>query len=435
MKIEQIKIDDLLFYERNARTHSDDQVEQLRASIREFGFTNPVLIDAGGELIAGHGRTTAAKLEGLSEVPAIRLDNLTPQQVKALRIADNQLALNAGWDLELLSAELQELDVEDYDLSLMGFDDQFLDGLLDGSLLDGDAVDEAEEDEPPPEPPKDPVSVPGDLWQLGDHRLLCGDSTSIDSVELLTDGRAINLLVTDPPYNVAYEGKTADALTIQNDSMSNDDFRQFLRDVYTAANAVMVPGAAFYIWHADSEGYNFRGAAFDVGWNVRQCLIWNKNMMVLGRQDYQWKHEPCLYGWKDGAAHYWGSDRKQTTVLDFNKPQRNGEHPTMKPVDLIEYQVKNSSKRGQAVLDLFGGSGTTMIACENLGRDAYLTELDPKYVDVIVKRWQAHTGKDAVHIETGKTFAELELIRSGGGIKRATLEAANDPFYFQERRA
>lgn len=196
-----------------------------------------------------------------------------------------------------------------------------------------------------------------------------------------------------------------------NDNMSDSDFRQFLRDVYSAADVVMRPGAAFYIWHADSEGYNFRGAAFDVGWKVRQCLIWNKNAMVLGRQDYQWKHEPCLYGWKNGASHYWGSDRKQTTVLDFNKPLRNGEHPTMKPVELFEYQIKNSSKRGENVLDLFGGSGTTIIACENHGRQAFLMELDPRYCDVIIQRWQEHTGKVAIHAELKLSFDDIEAKR------------------------
>jgi site-specific DNA-methyltransferase (adenine-specific) len=215
-----------------------------------------------------------------------------------------------------------------------------------------------------------------------------------------------DLLITDPPYNVAYEGKTEDALTIQNDAMSDADFRQFLRDCYATADAFMRPGAVFYIWHADLEGLNFRAAAQEVNWKVRQCLIWNKNSLVLGRQDYHWKHEPCLYGWKEGAAHYWGSDRAQTTVLDFNRPHRNGEHPTMKPIDLIQYQVENSSKRGDVVLDLFGGSGSTLIACEKTGRCARLMELDPHYADVIVRRWQDFTGQRATHFETGDPFPE-----------------------------
>jgi len=223
---------------------------------------------------------------------------------------------------------------------------------------------------------------------------------------ILTDGALVDMWLTDPPYNVAYEGGTKEKLTIQNDSMGDDDFRQFLRDAYTAADAVMKPGAVFYIWHADSEGYNFRGAAKDAGWTVRQCLIWKKSTMVMGRQDYHWKHEPCLYGWKDGAAHLWATDRKQTTILEFDKPSRNGEHPTMKPVELFEYQMLNNTKGADIVLDSFGGSGTTMIAAEKHGRHARLMELDPKYCDVIIKRWQDFTGQKAVHAETGQVFGE-----------------------------
>jgi len=240
---------------------------------------------------------------------------------------------------------------------------------------------------------------------------MCGDSTDHAAVALLMAGDMADLLVTDPPYNVDYTGKTSDAMTIENDSMSDGDFRQFLHKVYAAADAHMRPGAVFYIWHADMEGFNFHAAAHDVGWKIRQCLIWNKNVLVMGRQDYHWKHEPCLYGWKEGAAHFWGSDRTQTTVLDFNKPSRNGEHPTMKPVDLIEYQINNSSCKKQIVLDLFGGSGTTLIACEKKDRHARLMELDPKYCDVIVERWQTYTGNAAVLASTGQTFEEMEAIR------------------------
>ncbi|BCK39389.1 hypothetical protein KUN2590_03440 [Streptococcus pyogenes] len=214
----------------------------------------------------------------------------------------------------------------------------------------------------------------------------------------LMNGELADLLLTDPPYNVAYEGKTKDSLTIKNDSMDNDSFRQFLVNAFSSANEVMKPGAVFYIWHADSEGYNFRGACFDIGWTVRQCLIWNKNSMVLGRQDYHWKHEPCLYGWKDGAGHLWASDRKQTTVIDYEKPQRNGVHPTMKPVGLFDYQIKNNTKGSDIVLDLFGGSGTTLIACESNGRHARLMEYDPKYVDVIIKRWEELTGESVIQL-------------------------------------
>jgi site-specific DNA-methyltransferase (adenine-specific) len=255
---------------------------------------------------------------------------------------------------------------------------------------------------------ENPVTVPGDVWVMGKHRLLCGDSTSVDDLAKLTQGNLVDMWLTDPPYNVAYEGGTKEKLTIKNDSMGDDQFRQFLRDAYTAADTVMKPGAVFYIWHADSEGYNFRGAAKDAGWTVRQCLIWKKSSMVLGRQDYQWKHEPCLYGWKDGAGHLWAADRKQTTILEFDKPARNGEHPTMKPVALFEYQLLNNTKGGDIVLDSFGGSGTTLIAAEKNGRTAMIMELDPRYCDVIVKRWQEFTGKQATHAETGKPFAEVK---------------------------
>jgi len=398
-KIEQRRVADLIPYAANSRTHSDAQVAQIAASIREFGWTNPILIDGENTIIAGHGRLLAARKLGMEEVPAIILDHLSKAQQRALVIADNQLALNAGWNLDMLKAEIEDLKLEDFDLGLLGFDDKFLDGLLEAEptegLTDEDAV---------PEVPAIPVTVEGDVWVLGNHRLMCGDSTSIDALQTLTGGALVDVWLTDPPYNVAYEGGTKEKLTIQNDSMGDDDFRQFLRDAYSAADAVMKPGAVFYIWHADSEGYNFRGAAQDIGWKVRQCLIWRKSSLVMGRQDYHWQHEPCLYGWKEGAAHLWASDRKQTTILEFNKPSRNGEHPTMKPVELFEYQMLNNTKGADIVLDSFGGSGTTIIAAEKHGRHARLMELDPKYCDVIIKRWQDFTGQQAVHAETGEAF-------------------------------
>jgi DNA modification methylase len=402
-RIELWPVERLRPYERNARTHSPEQVAQIAASIVEFGFTNPILVDSSDGIIAGHGRLEAARELGLKTVPVVVLDHLSERQRKAYILADNQLALNAGWDTDLLRAELQDLAEQEFDLSLIGFsDDELADLLPDIEELPPEGAD----DEAVPEPPADPITKPGDVWLLGKHRVMCGDSTSIADVERLMGGVKADLLLTDPPYNVAYEGKTADALTIQNDSMGDEDFRQFLRDVYTAADVVMKPGAVFYIWHADSEGYNFRGAAHDIGWQVRQCLIWNKNSLVLGRQDYHWKHEPCLYGWKEGAGHYWGSDRSQTTVLDFNRPSRNGEHPTMKPVELFQYQLENSTKKGWLVLDLFGGSGTTVIAAQKAGRQARLMELDPRYCDVIVKRWQQFTGKRATLEATGELFPE-----------------------------
>jgi len=384
------RVGDLTPYARNSRTHSDEQVAQIAASIKEFGWTNPILIDGEKGIIAGHGRLKAAMRLGLEEIPAIELSHLTEIQKKALIIADNKLALNAGWDTELLSLELEELELEGLDLSLTGFGEEEISALkpevVNEGLTDEDAV---------PEPPPEPITKPGDIWILGKHRLMCGDSTSVDHLEKLCNGRQVDMWLTDPPYNVAYEGKTKDALTIKNDSMSDDTFRQFLRDAYTAADAVMKAGAVFYIWHADSEGYNFRGAAQDAGWKVRQCLIWKKSTMVMGRQDYHWKHEPCLYGWKEGAGHLWAADRKQTTILEFDKPSRNGEHPTMKPVALFEYQMLNNTKGGDIVIDSFGGSGTTLVAAEKNGRVAYLMELDPKYCDVIVKRWEEFTGQKA----------------------------------------
>jgi site-specific DNA-methyltransferase (adenine-specific) len=402
MKIEQLPTDTLIPYARNTRTHSEAQVAQIAGSIREFGFTNPVLIDGENGIIAGHGRVLAAQKLGLGKVPCIRLSHLTDTQRRAYIIADNKLALNAGWDEELLGLELADLREDGFDLELTGFDGDELANLLAETTEGQTDPDEV------PEPPVDPVSVLGDVWVLGRHRLLCGDSTSIDDLRKLCGEQDVDMWLTDPPYNVAYEGKTKDALTIQNDEMADDQFRQFLRDAYTAADAVMKPGAVFYIWHADSEGYNFRGAANDAGWKVRQCLIWKKSSMVMGRQDYHWKHEPCLYGWKEGAGHLWAADRKQTTILEFDRPNRNGDHPTMKPVALFEYQMLNNTKGGDLVLDSFGGSGTTLIAAEKNGRFARLMELDPKYVDVIVTRWQAFTGKPAIHEASGKTFDELK---------------------------
>jgi site-specific DNA-methyltransferase (adenine-specific) len=401
-KIEKWAIEKLIPYARNARTHSDEQVGQIAASIREWGWTTPVLVDEDGGIIAGHGRTMAAKRLGMREVPVMVARGWSDAKKRAYVLADNKLALNAGWDDSMLALELKELGETGFDLDLTGFSLDEINALtpleVEPGLTDEDAV---------PEAPEEPTTRLGDVWILGKHRLMCGDSTSIDDMQKLTDNQLVDMWLTDPPYNVAYEGKTKDALKIKNDSMGDDQFRQFLRDSYVTADTVLKPGAVFYIWHADSEGYNFRGAAQDTGWKVRQCLIWKKSTMVMGRQDYHWKHEPCLYGWKEGAGHLWASDRKQTTILEFDKPSRNGEHPTMKPVGLFEYQMLNNTKGGDIVLDSFGGSGTTMIAAEKNGRRGYLMELDPKYCDVIVKRWQDYTGNQAILQENSITFNEL----------------------------
>ncbi|WP_395007301.1 site-specific DNA-methyltransferase [Undibacterium sp.] len=403
LKIEQIKIETLIPYARNSRTHSDAQVAQIAASIKEFGFTNPVLIDADGGIIAGHGRVMAARMLKLDGVPCVRLEHLTNTQKRAYIIADNKLALNAGWDDSLLNLEFDDLKDAGFDLDLTGFTQEEIDELLPETISEG-----LTDEDDVPEVRPDPVSKLGDVWLLGNHRVMCGDSTSIESVEALMNGVLADQLITDPPYNVAYTGKTKEALTIKNDSMTDDTFRQFLMDAFVSADAVLKSGAVFYIWHADSEGYNFRGACKDAGWTVRQCLIWKKQQLVLGRQDYHWKHEPCLYGWKDGSAHLWATDRKQTTILEFDRPHRNGPHPTMKPVELIEYQVLNNTKGQDVVLDIFGGGGSTLIACEKSGRHGCLMELDPKYVDVIVRRWQEFTGKNATLEKTGASFLSIE---------------------------
>ncbi len=397
------KVDDLIPYARNSRTHSDAQVAQIAASVREFGWTNPVLVDGDNGIIAGHGRVLAARKLGMEEVPCIELAGLSDTQRRAYIIADNKLALNAGWDDELLAIEFAELADAGFDNLLTGFTQDEIDALtpeqIPEGLTDEDAV---------PEVQAEPVSKLGDVWLLGKHRVMCGDSTSIDSVERLMAGQLADQLLTDPPYNIAYEGGSKKREQIKNDEMASDAFRQFLRDAFVAATTVMKAGAVFYIWHADTEGYNFRGACMDAGLQVRQTLIWNKDNSAFGRQDYHWKHEPCLYGWKDGAAHLWAADRKQTTVIACKRPSKSDLHPTMKPVELMEYQIENNTKGSDAVLDLFGGSGSTLIACEKTGRHARLMELDPKYVDVIVRRWCEFTGKQATLEATGATFAEVE---------------------------
>lgn len=382
MNITNIPLKNLKPYENNPRKN-DDAVKYVAESIKEFGFKVPIVIDKNNVIVAGHTRYKAAKKLKMSEVPCIIADDLTDEQIKAFRLADNKVAEKAEWDFDLLNTELD--DIIDLDMELFGFED----------ALQDDA-EEAVEDEFEVELPPEPKSKLGDIYQLGNNRLMCGDSTVLEDVEKLMGGEQADMLLTDPPYNVNYEGKTKDKLKIKNDQMGNDNFRQFLTDAFSNADMVMKPGAVFYIWHADSEGYNFRGACFDAGWTVRQCLIWNKNSMVMGRQDYQWKHEPCLYGWKEGAGHLWASDRKQTTVINFDKPTRNDMHPTMKPIPLFDYQIKNNTKGGDVVLDLFGGSGTTIMACEQNGRRGYSMEYDPRYVDVIVDRWEKFTGAKAV---------------------------------------
>ena len=384
--IEQIKVGDLKPFDRNAKKHDERQIKNVMESIKQFGFVQPIVVDKDNVLIIGHCRLIAAKRLKMREVPCIRMEDLSPEDVDRLRVLDNKLN-ESEWDITLLLEDIPTLDFSDFD--------------IDWGLPEIEEETEVIEDEVP-EPPKEAKTKPGDIYLLGRHRLLCGDATKAEDVSRLLNGVKADLYLTDPPYNVAYEGSTKDKLTIMNDNMGDAQFREFLRASFDAAKQNIKPGASFYIWHADSEGYNFRGACRDVGWQVRECLIWKKNSMVLGRQDYQWQHEPCLYGWSEGGSHAWYSDRKQTTILEFNKPQKNGEHPKMKPIALFDYLIKNSSKKGDIVLDTFGGSGTTIIACEQNGRCGYSTELDPKYCDVIVERWEKLTGKKAELLEEGK---------------------------------
>lgn len=377
-QIEKRKIEDLKGYDKNPRKFTKKGLKDLKASLENLGDANIITINADNTVLGGHARLTVMKQLGYTEVD-VKVPNrqLDEQEVKEIVIRLN--ANTAGeWDLDKLQA-----DFDLNDLTEWGLDVEFPE-------LDEQEVKEIEVPEE-----VETRCKPGDIWKLGNHRLMCGNSTILADVEKLMNGQKADLLLTDPPYNVNYEGKTKDKLKIENDKMEDGNFREFLKDAFATADAVMKSGAVFYIWHADSEGYNFRGACKDVGWQVRQCLIWNKNTMVMGRQDYHWKHEPCLYGWKDGASHLWASDRKQTTVIDFNKPSRNGEHPTMKPVGLFDYQIKNNTKGGDIVLDLFGGSGTTIIACEQNKRIGYSMELDPKYCDVIIQRWENLTGEKA----------------------------------------
>lgn len=385
MEIIKLKIDEVIPYENNPR-NNDEAVAYVAESIKQCGYCSPIIIDEDNVILCGHTRLKALKQLGYKEVECVRKSGMTDEQKKKYRILDNKTAEVAEWNFDLLEEELKDLDFGDFDF---GFDDM-------PEL--SEPVEITEDEVPEVDDKSDPITKPGDIWQLGKHRLMCGDSTDASAVAALMNGKEADLLLTDPPYNVAYEGKTDDALTIENDKMGSDEFYDFLTSAFSAAVEALKAGGAFYVWFASREHINFETALKSAGLEVRQELIWAKNTMVLGRQDYQWKHEPCLYGWKDGAGHNWYSDRCQTTILEFNKPARNGEHPTMKPVELFAYQIQNSTKKGEAVLDLFGGSGTTIIACEQTGRIGYSMELDPKYCDVIIKRYENLTGKKAVKI-------------------------------------
>ena len=376
-EMQLVPIAKLVPYVNNARTHSPEQIKKLRSSLREFGFINPVIIDREYGVIAGHGRILAAKEEGIREVPCVFADHLTEAQKKAYIIADNRMAMDAGWDEELLRVEIEALQGMDFDPLLTGFDEKELAALFDdGAEAKDDEFDVDEELEKPV------FSKTGDVWTLGRHRLVCGDSTKAETYEVLMQGKKANLVVTDPPYNVNYEGTAG---KIKNDNMAAEKFYQFLLDAFTNMEKVMAEDASIYVFHADTEGLNFRRAFTDAGFYLSGCCIWKKPSLVLGRSPYQWQHEPVLYGWKKNGKHQWYPDRKQTTIWEFEKPRKNADHPTMKPIPLLAYPITNSSMSNTLILDPFGGSGSTLIACEQTDRSCCTIELDEKYCDVIIK--------------------------------------------------
>lgn len=417
-KVTYMDVDSLIPYANNPRLN-DNAVDAVAASIKEFGFKVPIVVDGENVIINGHTRLKAAHKLGLRQVPVIVADDLTPEQVKAFRLADNKTGELAEWDMAKLGIELEG--IGEIDMGEFGFDIDFGGIDLSDMNIEGDDYEQ--------ELPAEPKSKTGEIYRLGRHRLMVGDSTSAADVDKLTDGAIMDLCVTDPPYNVDYTGKSAKALKIENDRMSDEDFYSFIKAFYTQMLRVLKEGGAYYVWHADSSGHVFRDALVDAGGQVKQILIWVKNVLVLGRQDYQWKHEPCIYGWKAGARHYFINDRKQTTVfedqLDLDKmtkeqmrkmleemladtmpttvihedkPTRSELHPTMKPVRLMSILINNSSKPKENVIDFFGGSGSTLIACEQLERTCYTMELDPRYADAIIYRWEQFTGEKAERI-------------------------------------
>ena len=385
------KISDLVPYENNARIHSPEQIEKLRRSILQFGFLRPLLINSENGVLCGHGRMEAAKLAGMTELPCVLADHLSEEERIAYILADNELAEQASWDKDIVSAELIRLRDAGFDISLTGFCE-------DDIRLDIPAEPYEDEDFDP-EPQEGEYVEPGTLWRLGQHRLLVGDSTLREDVVKLMGGESADLLLTDPPYGVDYEGKTSERKTIENDKLQGQAFLQFLTLAFSNAKEVMTNSAPYYVWHPDGDpALEFRQALRQTGMPVHQCLVWVKNSLVLSRQDYHWQHEPCLYGWKEDGQHAWHADRKQSTVMEFDRPTKSLEHPTMKPVKLFAYQIGNSTIQGDRVLDLFAGSGTTVIACEQLNRKAYCMEKDGRYAAVIIRRWETMTGQKAEQI-------------------------------------
>lgn len=402
-----VEIDKLIPYINNARTHSVEQINKLRSSLREFGFINPVIIDKDYGIIAGHGRVLAAKEEGIGKVPCVLVDYLTETQKKAYILADNRMALDAGWDEELLKLEIEALQGEDFDVGLTGFDEKDL-----ADLFKTDEEDVKDDDYDLTAALEKAAFVEkGDVWVVGRHRLVCGDATNEEDVAKLMDGKKANLILTDPPYGVSF--KSSSGLTIQNDSMKNDEFYTFLLAAFKNMVAHLEPGGGAYVFHADTEGLNFRKAFIDAGLHLAGCCIWVKNSLVLGRSDYQWQHEPVLYGFLQNGKHKWFSDRKQTTIWNFDKPKRNENHPTSKPLDLLAYPLKNSTQANAIVLDTFGGSGSTLMACENSNRVCYTMELDKKYASVILRRYVEDTGnkKNVYVIRDGVKMLYADLVK------------------------
>lgn len=383
MELKTIRLEDIKPYPNNPRKN-DQAVKSVAESILQCGYVAPIIVDEDMVILAGHTRYKALRTLGRTEAEVVIKAGLSEEQKKKYRLLDNKTNELADWDFDLLTDELDGLDFGKLELDWG---------------VDAEEPKDAVEDDYEVKLPEEPKAKVGDIYQLGRHRVMCGDSTDAESVRMLANGVQMDLFLTDPPYGVNYIGKTKNALKIENDNRSDEEFIEFLSKAFSAADSVMKPGAVFYVWHAILKTYAFESACHKIGWEVRQVLIWVKNSMVLGRQDYQWKHEPCLYGWKEGAGHLWASDRKQTTVLEFDRPNRNAEHPTMKPIALFDYQIQNNTKGGDTVLDLFAGSGTTIMAAEQNGRIAYCMEYDPRYVDVIIDRWEKFTGEKAVLLD------------------------------------
>ncbi len=391
-----VPVDKLIPYVNNARTHSKEQITKLRSSLREFGFVNPIIIDRDFNVLAGHGRILAAKEEGIQEVPCVYVDHFTEAQKKAYILADNRMALDAGWDNELLAVELSELENLGFDMALTGFDEKELADLF----SDGDKDVKDDDFDLTAALEKAAFVMRGDIWTVGRHRLMCGDATSAEDVTKLMGGKKANLIVTDPPYGVSF--KSSDGLTIQNDSIKGNDFYTFLFNSFQRMAEHLESGGSAYVFHVDTEGLNFRKAFIDAGFHLAGVCIWVKNSLVLGRSDYQWQHEPVLYGFLKNGKHRWYSDRKQTTIWNYDKPKRNKNHPTSKPLDLLSYPICNSSQENAIVLDTFGGSGSTLMACEQTNRICHMMELDEKYASVILRRYVEDTGNaDGVFVERG----------------------------------